>query len=143
MAVHPYRLDPLRAIPIFAGLDDRSLERIASLASELDVPAEHVLIQPGQPGAGLFVVQEGSVVVDVPGSPIVLGPGEFVGELSLLVPEEPRSARVRAATRTRCLALSRNDFDELLRAEPTIAVSMLRVLATRLLETTRARGRRG
>jgi CRP-like cAMP-binding protein len=142
MALDTGRLEQLRAIPIFAQLDDRLLERVGALAAELDVPAEHVLIQPGQPGTGLFFVQEGSVVVDVPGSPIMLGPGEFVGELSLLVEDEPRSVRVRAAERTRCLALSRNDFDELLRAEPAIAVSMLRVVAGRLLDTTRTLGRR-
>jgi CRP-like cAMP-binding protein len=130
-------VEQLRGVSLFAELDGRALERIATLAAELDVPAEHVLIQPGQPGAGLFVIQDGGVVVDVPGRPVMLGPGDFFGELSLLVPDEPRSVRVRATTRTRCLALSRADFDELLRAEPSIAVTMLREVARRLLEATR------
>jgi CRP-like cAMP-binding protein len=63
---------------------------------------------------------------------IQVGPGEFVGELALLVPEATRSARVRAKTDVRCLAIFAGDFGQLLEDEPRIAVAMLPVLAERL-----------
>jgi CRP-like cAMP-binding protein len=122
----------LREIPLFAGLSDDALARIAGLLTEIEYPAGTVLAVADDPGAGMFVIEEGSVVVEARGRRIELGPGEFFGELSLLVPESTRVARVRAQTLVRCLALSRMDFEDLLEDEPRIAVSMLPVVARRL-----------
>ncbi len=58
--------------------------------------------------------------------------GEFVGELALLVPDSVRSARVRAVTDVRCLAIGAGDFRQLLDDEPRIALAMLPVVAERL-----------
>ena len=86
----------------------------------------------------MFVVEEGTVVVETPGHTIDLGRGEFVGELSLLVPESTRVARVRAKTPVRCLALSRATFEDLLESEPRFAVTMLRLVAQRLWKVMQA-----
>ena len=86
----PGRIQQLRALPIFAELPGPSLERIAAMATEVEL----------RPGAGAAT----------------------------------RSARVRAATPVRCLAVSRADFEALLESEPALAVSMLRTLARRLLK---------
>lgn len=123
----------LKRIPIFAGLDDDALGRILACAAEVDVPAGQVLAEAKLPGAGLFIVEEGSVVVEIPGHPVELGPGEFFGELSLLT-DAPRSARVQAKTPVRCLAIARADVERLLNQEPTMALAMLRALAHRLVE---------
>lgn len=128
------RIDRLRSVPIFAELDDDGLRSILACATEFDAPAGHVLAEAGMAGSGLFVIEEGSVNVEVPGSPRELGPGEFFGELSLLVPDTPRAARVRAHTPARLLALSRHDFERLLASEPKMALAMLRVLARRILD---------
>ena len=49
----------------------------------------------------MFVILEGTVIVEARGDvEIELGPGEFVGELALLVPDAIRSARVRAVRPT-------------------------------------------
>jgi len=127
-------LDRLGAIPLFAEVAPDSLERVADLVTEFEAPAGHVLVQPGQPGAGMFVLERGAVAVELPGRTIELGPGEFFGELSILADGIVRTARVRCTSAVRCLAISRSDFAELLRREPRIAVSMLPVLARRLAE---------
>ncbi len=83
----------------------------------------------------MYVVEEGTVVVEVRGGvQIELGPGEFVGELSLLVPDAHRIGRIRALTDVRCLAISREAFTELLEDEPELAVAMLPVLARRFAD---------
>ena len=130
----PDRVEQLRAIPIFAGLSKPSLERVAAMATEVELRPGQVLVQAHEPGSGMYVVEDGTVSVELRGRTIELGPGEFFGELSLLVPEAARSARVRAATPVRCLALGRPDFEALLESEPALAVSMLRTLARRLLK---------
>jgi CRP/FNR family cyclic AMP-dependent transcriptional regulator len=128
-------VDRLRSLPLFANVHDDALERLARVATEFEVPAGQVLVEIGQPGSGMFVVEEGDVAVDLPsGGEIVLGPGEFFGEMSLLT-DDPHSARVRAKTAVRCIALSRRDFAALLDDEPKIAVAMLPVLARRLRDS--------
>ncbi len=125
----------LRAVPLFAELDDEHLARIAAMSTEFDVDAGYVLAERGQPGSGMFVILDGRVEIEVSGGPpVTVGPGEFVGELSLLT-DLPRLARVRTMTPVRALAIDRAAFDALLREEPRIAVAMLPVLARRLAAT--------
>jgi CRP-like cAMP-binding protein len=125
-------VEHLRALPLFAGLSDDALAKVADAATEFDVPAGRVLAEIGQPGSGMFIVEDGEVAVELPsGGEAVLGHGEFFGEMALLT-DEPHSARVRAKTDVRCIALSRRDFSALLDAEPRVAVVMLPVLARRL-----------
>ena len=129
----------LRAIPLFAELDDDALLALADIAAEVEIPASQVMIRPYDPGLGMFVVEDGTVVVELDhGREVELGPGEFFGELALLIPEGVRAARVRAQTDVRCLAIGRDDFAGLLDTEPSIAVAMLPVLARRLSDELRA-----
>lgn len=130
-------LERLRSVPLFAGLSDQGLRHVLGAASRHDVPAGHVLLQPDQVGAGLFVIEEGTAVVERTGGVVELGPGEFIGELALLFDGAVHSVRVRAATPLRVLALARDDFSRLIASEPEMALSMLAVLARRLWETTR------
>ena len=126
-------LDRLRAQPLFAALGDEALRRVAEISVEIDFPAGQTLVHAGDPGAGMFVIEAGTVVVEARGENMIeLGPGEFVGELALLVPESTRSARVRATSHVRALAIAGGDFRELLEDEPRIALAMLPVVAERL-----------
>jgi voltage-gated potassium channel len=128
-------VEKLRGIPLFADLSERALARIAELATEFEEPAGWVLVEVGQPGSGMFVLEEGTVAVELPdGRTKELGPGDFFGELAILT-DHPRNARVRARTSVRCLAISRTDFRKLLEEEPEIGVAMLPRLAKRLEES--------
>jgi voltage-gated potassium channel len=131
-----YLADHIRRVPIFSALDDAGLADVAALATEFEAPKGHVLVEHGQPGTGVFIIEDGEVRVDRPhGEHIDLGPGAFFGELAVLA-EVPRTARVSAATDVRCLAISRKDMVKLLDRRPAIAVSMLRDVAHRLAEIT-------
>ncbi len=132
------RIERLRAVPLFSGLGDAGLARVMAMATSHDVPAGHVLIQPDQAGAGLFVVEEGTVAVERPAGRRELGAGEFVGELALLYEGAGHSVRVQAVTPVRVLALARDDVTTLIESEPQVALAMLRVLARRLWESSRA-----
>jgi CRP-like cAMP-binding protein len=98
----------------------------------IDAEPGRVLALPGDPGSGMYVVLEGTVSVEVRGGfHAELGPGQFFGEVALLVPSG-RVARVRAATQARCLSISRDEALALLETEPSLALKMLRELARRL-----------
>jgi CRP-like cAMP-binding protein len=126
--------DLLRKSSLFASFDDEALERLAAPFSEVELPANQVLIEPRQPGAGLFVICEGTVVVEAPGVEHELGEGEVVGEISLIEEDGLRRARVVAKTPVRCLALSRADFEQMLESEPELAGAMRHLAQQRLAD---------
>jgi CRP-like cAMP-binding protein len=134
----PHQVEKLRAIPLFSELGDWALEQVARCTNEFEVPAGHVLVERNQKGAGLFIIEQGSVAVSLKDKEIELDPGEFFGELALLDPRSTHVARVRAKTDCKCLAISRDDFKRLLEAEPSIAVTMLTTVARRLVDVTTA-----
>lgn len=128
-------IDRIRDIPLFAEFSDDALTRVANVATEVECAAGTVLALADDPGSGMFVVEEGTVVVEGRGGfQSELGPGEFFGELTLLVPDAHRVARVRAATDVRLLAIRRDAFAALLESEPALAVAMLPTLARRLVD---------
>jgi CRP/FNR family cyclic AMP-dependent transcriptional regulator len=127
------RVENLRSIPLFADLSDAALERILECATEFEVRKEHVLVQPNQPGAGLFIIEDGTVAVELRDRTIERGQGEFFGELALLDEGGLRSARVRTLTPARCLAISRDDFNRLLEDDHQMTLALLRALARRLV----------
>ncbi len=126
--------DELRRLPPFAGLSEVGLERLATRAAELDAPEGSVLALEGDPGAGMFVLCDGKVEVEFRAGRLPLGPGDFFGELALLVDDGARVARVRATTPVRCISIARDDFLALVETEPSFALHMLRELARRLAE---------
>jgi CRP-like cAMP-binding protein len=126
--------DELRAIPLFEDLSEAGLEHVAACAGEIECEPGRVLALPGDPGSGMYVVLEGEVSVEIRGGfHAELGPGSFFGEVALLV-HSGRVARVRAATKARCLSIPRRDALELIESEPSLAIKMLRELARRLAD---------
>ncbi|MDP8911348.1 MAG: cyclic nucleotide-binding domain-containing protein [Actinomycetota bacterium] len=130
------RLERLRSIPLFADLSRAALEQVARAAHEVEIPAGRVIIEPRTKGSGMFVIEDGTVGVETRSRKTDLGPGDFVGELALLNSSSERTARVRAKTDVRCLAIDRHDFEDLLEANPKIAITMLATLAERLDRAT-------
>jgi CRP-like cAMP-binding protein len=128
----------LRSLPPFSGLTDVGLERVALRAAELRADEGRVLALEGDPGAGMFVLCDGTVEVELRTGKLELGPGDFFGELALLVDDGARVARVRATTPVRCVSIPRDDFLTLVETEPSFALHMLRELARRLAEARSA-----
>lgn len=126
----------LAACRLFGGVSGDDLTAIAERAVEVEFPPDHVIARKGEIGTGFYVVVDGAVRVIRDGAEIArLGPGEFFGELSVL-DGQPRNAQVVAHGTVRCLALASWDFEQVLLAQPTLALSILRGLAGRLRMVT-------
>jgi len=121
------------ALPLFASISPESAALVAAEECA-NVPAGQVLARGGDIGEGMFVVLDGTVMMERGGVHHEMGPGSFFGELSLLVEDIPRVARVRAATDARILAIERETFEKLLEAEPSFALALLKELAARLAQ---------
>jgi CRP-like cAMP-binding protein len=119
------RAEDLRAIPLLAKLEPDALEKLATGTSELEAPAGQHLTHPGATGTGMFFVVEGTVEVEAREGFRELGPGEFFGELALLSDQGTRTARVRAKTPVRCIAVDRATFEALLEDHPEVAANLL------------------
>jgi CRP/FNR family cyclic AMP-dependent transcriptional regulator len=124
-------VDELRAIPLLSGASDAGLERVVASAGEMTSQAGQIVALEGDPGSGMFVILDGTALVEWRGGSVELGPGTFFGELTLLAPGGSRIARVRAASEMRCLAIPRDDAIELIESEPAVALAMLREIARR------------
>lgn len=130
------RTELLGACRLFSGVDPKDLAAVAGRAIEVDFPADRVIARQGEIGTGFFLIVDGSVRVVRGGEEVaVLGPGDFFGELSVL-DGLPRVAQVVAIEPTRCLALATWEFEQVLLEFPTLAVAILRGLATRLRSVT-------
>jgi CRP-like cAMP-binding protein len=113
--------DRLGNLPLFADLDDAQLDRLAAATSEFAAPAGQALIERGRPGSGIFVLEEGNAIVEAPEGTRQIGPGDVFGERALLGEDIVRTARVRAETDVRCLAIARPELERLLAEDPRVA----------------------
>ena len=103
-------------------------------------PGETVFDQ-GDPGDRLYVIQSGEIELTREGpaghrAVAHLGPGDFFGELSVVLGER-RTTRAVAVSTTRVLELDRETLEAMCLAQPEIAIRMIRVLVSRLIEAER------
>ena len=123
----------LRLVPLFDGLSEESLSRLSAVSTEFEASAGQVLAEVGHAGTGCFIIEQGTVRVELPGGVNVeLGHGEFFGELAVLT-DSPRIGRVVATSPLKGAAIRRNDLMDLLHQEPSMAVAMLQQVARRLV----------
>jgi CRP-like cAMP-binding protein len=110
----------LSALPVFSGLDERSLQAIAVLAHERTAPASTVLIREGDPASSFYVILEGTVHVERDGRMIrSLAEGSFVGEIGV-VEDGLRTATVTCATNCRFLEFGTFEFGRIMDTFPTV-----------------------
>lgn len=134
----------VQQVPLFASVPSEELAAFAATLREIDYPAGNVLFEEGDWGDRFYIVLQGQIeIVKALGTPDerllgVRGPGEFVGEMSLLSGDGLRTASVRVRIDARVLEITRSDFDGLLHRHPHIAYEMLRVLSARLRSTNDA-----
>jgi CRP-like cAMP-binding protein len=114
------KLELLRGVPLFADLDDRSLQAVAVLAREQTHRAGEVLMLEGEPGDEFYVLVDGTVRIERGGRTIrSMTPGGFLGEIAL-VERRPRTATATAVSDVRVLALRRHELDRLLETMPAV-----------------------
>lgn len=94
-------------------MNSDDLHRLQTVGAEAEIAAGQMLIERGHHGAGLYVILDGTVLVESPEGSRELGPGAVLGERALLSPDGTRTARVRATSDLRVLTVDRNDFERL------------------------------
>jgi CRP/FNR family transcriptional regulator, cyclic AMP receptor protein len=132
MATSP--VEALRKVPLFAGLSDDDLERLARQMKERRFPEGAAVTTEGAGAAGFFVIVEGNATVSVGGEvKATLGPGDYFGEIAL-IDEGTRSATITATTDVLSYGLTAWEFRPFVEEQPKVAWTMLQTLARRLRE---------
>ena len=115
------KLAALRAVPLFADLDDRSLQAVAILAHERTIRAGEILMLEGEPGEEFYVIVEGTMRVERGERAIrSMTAGGFLGEIALF-DRRPRTATATAVSDVTLLALHQHEFDRLMETMPVVS----------------------
>ncbi|CAN5502075.1 Crp/Fnr family transcriptional regulator [soil metagenome] len=132
-------IELLKRVPLFQGLDDRVLDRLATRCRSRTVEEGQTILYQGDEGAGLFIIVRGRVSIEKStrsGKTLHIadrGSMEHFGEMSLL-DGEPVSADVITREETRLLVLWRKDFEVALAEEPLLSMNVIMSLVKRLRE---------
>ena len=127
----------LREIPIFSEGSDEDLESIMGMAVRRSYPRNSLIVVEEDQGDTLYLIESGSVKItrlNEDGREVILailGPSEFFGEMALL-DGQGRSANVSALENSVVLTLNRRDFLDVLTRFPSIAILLLKEMASRL-----------
>jgi CRP-like cAMP-binding protein len=126
-------LAALKRVPLFAGLDDKSLKNLGSMLREDTFAAGQEVAVEGESGLGFFfLIDSGAANVSRGGETInTLGPGDWFGELALIV-KGPRTATVTATEDLRCRTLAAFQFRPFVKDHADVAWVMLEALVERL-----------
>ena len=125
---------------LLSDLPDRLASGLMAGATARNLAADEVLFMAGDPGDGLYRVDEGLLKVSIASASgaerilAILGPGSIVGDLAI-IDGLPRSASVTALRDCKLKFLSRAAFEKFAAAEPQIYKYLLNVMAARLRDT--------
>ena len=119
-------MDPqdLKTVPLFAALRDDELRQVAQQAEDVDVAEGKQLITEGRFAYEFFAIKDGTADVTIEGNVVrSLGPGDFFGELALLVADR-RTASVVTTSPMRLVVLTGSQFHALERQLPSVAAQI-------------------
>ena len=122
----------LRAVPVFAVLDEDDLAEVAANATRAKEPRGMTFSREGERGDELVVVLEGSIEVRH-GDVVVatLASGDIAGEMALVTDTARRNASLVAVSPVVVAYLSRHHFDALVARHEPFAAAVRATIAAR------------
>jgi phosphoserine phosphatase RsbU/P len=120
------------------------VENLLKIAHIHDYPAETMLFLEGDLAEAFSIIMEGQVeIIKALGTPEerslnIMGPGEFLGEMSLLNPDQRRTAGARALCDTSLLEITKVEFETLLGRQPKFALRLMQEMSQRARQLERA-----
>ena len=129
----------LESAPLFRSLKPEELAALRRVAQEKTFAAGQDIFREGDPGDGIYVVQDG--LVEIYATPdgktrrvfSHVSPGDIFGEMAVLE-HRPRSAAASAAQATQVWFIPRAELLTLVERSPGLAMSLLQEISARLRE---------
>jgi len=132
-------------VNLFKELSPEELEPVKHLIFERSFKAGSTLFLEGMKGEVFYIVKSGQVEIlkkkeNEEVHIATLGPGQFVGEMSI-IDDEPRSATAKVSEDSLLFIVTKKCFTDIMRATPEgankILLAMLKIVNQRLRETNR------
>lgn len=117
------RVDIVRSFPLFSGLDEDSLSKLAARMKTAYAKPGDVLMRKDDRPDRVWFIASGAAEIEQAGQRILLGRGEMFGQLSLLL-KKSRRAKVTAVTHMTLLSLEEPRFMDLLRRSPALCAAV-------------------
>jgi ATP/ADP translocase len=133
----PDKILLLRGIEIFEALSVSELAAIASVTEEIICPPGDTVIKEGDTGETMYLIIKGevSVIKGQGGDHEIeldrISEGDYFGEMALFE-DVLRSATIRTEQESRLLVLHKQEFKEIVREYPQIALTICKVLSGRI-----------
>lgn len=133
------RVEALKRVPIFSGLDEAEIGELAGLASERQIGVGQFIFWEDEAPDWFYIVAEGRVKVvkhTSSGKELIIAffePGEMFGEVAVFE-NKPYPASAQAVTQARVFGIKRQDFLRFLASRPQLALKIINVLSGRLRE---------
>jgi len=127
----------LRGIDIFESLSVSELAATVSVVEEIDCTPGEIIIQEGTVGDTMYLVIKGdvSVIKDLGEINEIeidrIKAGDYFGEMALFE-DAVRSVSIRIEEQSRFMVLNKQEFKELVREYPQIALEICKVLSGRI-----------
>ena len=139
MSLHE-EVEMLRRVPLFAEIEPAELKLIAFTSERITFDPGQYVFHQGDVGDAAYIIMEGDadVVIESPSgarSVAQVGRNELIGEIAILC-DKPRTASIRARSRLVTLRISKDMLFRLLTEFPKMLLSIMRVIARRLENTT-------
>lgn len=126
------RVAILKSVSIFSQSDEESLEKIASVVTDMWFEPEQNVFEKGETGSSLYIIVSGKVRVhDGEYTFATLGERQVFGEYSLL-DTEARSASITAVDKTHLLRLDQHDFYEIMASQINVTKGILKECIKRM-----------
>jgi len=128
----------LRRIPFLSDLPTEEYQTLAKNLSIRELAAGEILFRKGDVGDAMFLIVNGEVEIlrgeGTPDEKIIAERrgGDYIGEMSLLIPGGRRTSSVRARFDSCLLELNRQEFEALLKRQPNLIFNIARILSERL-----------
>jgi len=138
---HPFAL-PLRQFEIFAGLNERELSALERCSVHLDYKKGQKVFEAQTAGNELMLISKGQVKITLDlhsGNKLhlsTMGQGQFFAEMSF-IDGRPHSADAVAMEDCTIIRISREGFKELVRNDPIMEASVLRIITLALADRLR------
>ncbi len=128
------RVELLSGVPLFRDAPKRHLRHVAKQMRLVQAEPNQSLVREGEASTQAYLIVAGRAAVRRNGRKIAeLGPGDFVGELGLLL-DRPRSATVVSLTVVEVLALDQRGLRSAVLEIPALGWHLARTVASRLAE---------
>ena len=124
-------VERLRQLDLFADLDYHDLAQVARWTRVVHAEPGEVLFEQGDLPWDMMVIEEGAVEILHDGESLaMLGPGDPVGEMSLLM-QERRMATARATTSVEAIAIPADDLAKMEAEMPEVVAALRDVMEAR------------